>query len=95
MNSIKNKETVVKKRRKSCHHGMYETTIYKVWYRTVARRNTQGISICDSWRKFENFFNDMGHRPESTFLARKDKTKGLSKDNCHWKLLKKFNKEAS
>lgn len=38
----------------------------------------------EEWRKFENFYRDMGPCPEGMTLDRKDTTKGYSAENCKW-----------
>lgn len=43
-----------------------------------------GISVCIDWLKFNNFYKDMGGRPEGLTLERKDNDKGYSLDNCEW-----------
>ncbi len=59
-----------------CHnpnHSMYSTY------------GQRGIKVCDRWRKFENFYSDMGDKPSATHsIDRKDNSAGYSKENCHW-----------
>lgn len=45
----------------------------------------KGITVCQSWlESFDNFFNEMGRRPENTSLDRIDWEKGYSRENCRW-----------
>lgn len=81
------------KRRTS--HGQSRTQTYKIWQGMLQRCYNQKtasyylygerkIKVCDSWHKFENFFNDMGERPEGTYLDRIDPDGNYDKDNCQW-----------
>ena len=76
-------------------HGMEKTKIYRAWasmkQRCLNSNNAKyknyggrGISICDEWASFENFYNDMGERPKGLTLDRIDNNKGYYKSNCRW-----------
>lgn len=45
----------------------------------------RGITICERWLTFENFYADMGSRPSSEHeIERKDNSKGYEVGNCIW-----------
>lgn len=44
----------------------------------------KGIKFCARWEKFENFYADMGDRPEGYSLERKDRNKDYTPSNCVW-----------
>jgi len=80
-------------------HGMSKSRTYMTWasmkQRTLNKNHKQfhmyggrGISVCDSWIKFENFYADMGDCPDGLTLERTDNNAGYSKSNCVWASMK-------
>lgn len=76
-------------------HGMSNTKEYTTWVSMINRcydKNREswihyggrGIIVCDSWRNFENFYEDMGDRPEGTTLDRINVNGNYCKENCRW-----------
>lgn len=76
-------------------HGMRQTPTYKKWASMVDRTTNpgctrwsyyggRGIGLFEPWRKFENFFADMGVCPDGLTLERRDNSKGYFPDNCVW-----------
>ncbi len=77
-------------------HGMTGTPTHQTWRKMKERclsggyvekeyYQKQGIDIYQPWiESFENFYADMGERPEGMTLDRIDGTKGYYPDNCRW-----------
>jgi hypothetical protein len=73
-----------------------ETPEYQAWERMKYRCSSEhdpdwadyggrGITVCDRWLKFENFYADMGPRPGLGYsIDRLDNDGNYEKDNCEW-----------
>lgn len=56
-------------------------------YRGYNSAGALGISVCEEWQDFEQFFQDMGQKPSKKHkLFRVDGTKNYMPGNCIWKM---------
>lgn len=83
-----------------------KTRAYKIWLGMLARCITSsatgferyggaGVSVCERWSKFDQFFSDMGDPPVGFSIDRIDSSKGYEPSNCRWATRQQQNENRS
>lgn len=92
---MKRGENLKKGKTAQTTHGMTHTPTWRSWMGMKARCDNpnaegyhnwggRGITYCERWEEFENFFDDMGEKPDGKSIDRIDNDGNYYKENCKW-----------
>lgn len=80
-------------------HGRSKSRGYRIWNQMIQRCTNEkhisyqwygavGVSVCDSWKTFDAFYNDMGDPPKGMSIDRIEVSGQYSAENCRWATMK-------
>lgn len=98
-----NTQAIIAANKRRARHKMSGSPEYKAWsdmkvrclrpnHKSFRNYGARGIKICERWMRFDEFFADMGNRPEGCSLDRRDNNGDYEPGNCRWVTLDEQNR---